>query len=54
MDHDAYEFWYGQSIEEQEESIEKSIIALSRHKLKLLEEVQNINIQIEQLRNSLK
>ena len=51
---DWEDFWHGQSIEEQEESIEKSIIALSRRKLKLLEEVQNINIQIEQLRNSLK
>ena len=54
MDHDTYEFWYGQSIEEQEESIEKSIIALSRRKLKLLEEVQEINLHIEQLRNQIK
>ena len=54
MDHDTYEFWYGKSIEEQEQSIEQSIIALSRRKLKLLEEVQEINIQIEQLRNQIK
>ena len=53
MDHDTYEFWYGKSIEDQEQSIEQSIIALSRRKLKLLEEVQEININIEQLRNSL-
>ena len=53
MDHDTYEFWYGKSIEEQEESVEQSIIALSRRKLKRLEEVQEININIEQLRNSL-
>ena len=51
---DWEDFWYGKSIEETEQSIEQSIIALSRHKLKLLEEVQNINIQIEQLRNQLK
>ena len=54
MDHDTYEFWYGKSIEDQEQSIEQSIIALSRRKLKLLEEVQEINIHIEQLRNSIK
>ena len=30
MDHDTYEFWYGKSIEEHEESVEQSIIALSR------------------------
>ena len=52
MDHDTYEFWYGKSIEDQEQSIEQSIIALSRRKLKLLEEVQEINLHIEQLRNS--
>ena len=54
MDHDTYEFWYGKSIEDQEQSIEQSIIALSRRKLRLLEEVQEINIHIEQLRNSIK
>jgi len=53
MDHDTYEFWYGKSIEDQEQSIEQSIIALSRRKLKLLEEVQEINIHIEQLRNQI-
>ena len=53
MDHDTYEFWYGKYIEDQEQSIEQSIIALSRRKLKLLEEVQEINIHIEQLRNSI-
>ena len=53
MDHDTYEFWYGKSIEDQEQSIEQSIIALSRRKLILLEEVQEINLHIEQLRNSL-
>ena len=52
MDHDTYEFWYGKSIEDQEQSVEQSIIALSRRKLKLLEEVQEINLHIEQLRNS--
>ena len=52
MDHDTYEFWYGKSIEDHEKSVEQSIIALSRRKLKLLEEVQEINIHIEQLRNS--
>ena len=50
---DWEDFWHGQSIEETEQSIEQSIIALSRRKLKLLEEVQEINIHIEQLRNSL-
>ena len=54
MDHDTYEFWYGKSIEDQEQSIEQSIIALSRRKLRLLEEVQEINLHIEQLRNSIK
>ena len=54
MDHDTYEFWYGKSIEDQEQSIEQSIIALSRRKLRLLEEVQEINLHIEQLRNQLK
>ena len=54
MDRDTYEFWYGKSIEDQEKSVEQSIIALSRRKLKLLEEVQEININIEQLRNSIK
>ena len=54
MDHDTYEFWYGKSMEEQEESVEKSIIALSRRKLKLLDEIQQINIHIEQLRDSIK
>ena len=54
MDHDTYEFWYGKSIEDHEKSVEQSIIALSRRKLKLLEEVQEINIHIEQLRNSIK
>ena len=53
MDHDTYEFWYGKSIEDQEQSVEQSIIALSRRKLKLLEEVQEINLHIEQLRNSI-
>ena len=52
MDHDTYEFWYGKSIEDQEKSVEQSIIALSRRKLRLLEEVQEINLHIEQLRNS--
>ena len=51
---DWEDFWYGKSIEETEQSIEQSIIALSRRKLKLLEEVQNINIHIEQLRNQIK
>ena len=50
---DWEDFWHGQSIEQTEESIEQSIIALSRRKLKLLEEVQDINIQIEQLRNQI-
>ena len=54
MDPDTYEFWYGKSIEDQEQSIEQSIIALSRRKLRLLEEVQEINLHIEQLRNQLK
>jgi len=54
MDHDTYEFWYGKSMEEQEESVEQSIIALSRRKLKLLDEIQDINIHIEQLRDSIK
>jgi len=54
MDHDTYEFWYGKSMEEQEESVEQSIIALSRRKLKLLDEIQQINIHIEQLRDSIK
>ena len=31
---------YGKSIEDHEKSVEQSIIALSRRKLKLLEEVQ--------------
>jgi hypothetical protein len=50
---DWEDFWHGQSIEDQEKSVEQSIIALSRRKLKLLHEVQTINIHIEQLRNSL-
>ena len=47
------DFW-SPTLEEREQSIEDSLIHLSRRKLKLLEEVQEINIQIEQLRNQLK
>ena len=46
------DFW-SPTLEEREQSIEDSLIHLSRRKLKLLEEVQEININIEQLRNSL-
>ena len=54
MDHDTYEFWYGKSIEDHEKSVEQSIIALSRRKLKLLDGIQHINLNIEQLRNQIK
>ena len=47
------DFW-SPTLEEREQSIEDSLIHLSRRKLKLLHEVQTINIQIEQLRNQLK
>ena len=47
------DFW-SPTLEEREQSIEDSLIHLSRRKLKLLEEVQEINIHIEQLRNQLK
>jgi len=47
------DFW-SPTLEERQQSIEDSLIHLSRRKLKLLEEVQDINIQIEQLRNQLK
>ena len=47
------DFW-SPTLEERQQSIEDSLIHLSRRKLKLLEEVQDINIQIEQLRNQIK
>ena len=47
------DFW-SPTLEEREQSIEDSLIHLSRRKLKLLEEVQEINIHIEQLHNQLK
>ena len=47
------DFW-SPTLEEREQSIEDSLIHLSRRKLKLLEEVQEINIHTEQLRNQLK
>ena len=47
------DFW-SPTLEERAQSIEDSLIHLSRRKLKLLEQVQDINIQIEQLRNQLR
>jgi hypothetical protein len=50
---DWNDFWHGQSIEEQEKSIEESIIALSKRKLRLLTEIQEINLTIAHLRRTL-
>ena len=47
------DFW-SPTLEERQQSIEDSLIHLSRRKLKLLEEVQEINLHIEQLRNQIK
>lgn len=46
------DFW-APTIQEREESIEQSLIALSKRKLRLLQEVQSIDIQISSLRKQL-
>ena len=46
------DFWTP-TIQEREESIEQSLIALSKRKLRLLQEVQSIDIQISSLRKQL-
>ena len=53
VESDWQDFWENPTLQEREQSIEDSLIHLSRRKLKLLQEVEEINFQIQLLRNQL-
>ena len=53
VESDWQDFWENPTLQEREQSIEDSLIHLSRRKLKLLQEVEELNFQIQLLRNQL-